>query len=131
MSEFAFIGTYEAREVPKGWQHPRGINGKHIPLLPYGYAGDENDGPPATPDTTMPPSPWQGEAEVIAYEAVSEGTPISPAFPATAEGRLALCAWCADNVLVLNTRKVGVEAWAALLFHDALITADGIVVAEG
>ncbi len=128
-SQYAFVGTYEARSFPKGWAHPK-RNGRYVPLLPYGYAGDETDDFVATPETTMPPSRLQGENEIAAYEAVSEGTPISPAFPDTPQGRLDLCNWCAANEDILGKRKVDAEAWAAILFGDAAITGDGSVIAQ-
>jgi len=126
---YAFVGTYEARAFPKGWQHPKLANGRYKPLLPYGYAGDDSVAP-ATPETTMPPTPMRGESEIAAYEAVSEGTPISPGFPDTPQGRLDLCNWCAEHEKLLGRRLVDAEAWAAILFGDAAITGDGIVIAQ-
>jgi hypothetical protein len=125
------IPNREMRAFPKGWQHPKDTNGKHIALLPYGYAGDENDGPVATPNTTMPPTPLRGETEIAAYETVSEGTPISPAFPDTPEGRLALVRHCAEHCTTFADHRADAEAWAAILFGDAAVGLDGRVVAEG
>jgi hypothetical protein len=49
-----------------------------VPLLPFGYPAED-----AAARTMPAPA---GELEVVAYEAVSEGTPISPAFPDTPQG---------------------------------------------
>jgi hypothetical protein len=124
--EFLFVGSREVREIPKGWQHPRDASGKYIPLLSYG-SDDES----ASPETTMPPTPWRGETEIVAYEATTEGTPISPPFPNTDEGRLALINYCPDHCFTFGRHKADAEAWAAILFGDAAVAADGRVVAQG
>jgi hypothetical protein len=125
MNTFGFVGTYEVREIRAGWQHPKDASGRYIPLLPFGY---QTDGERAPADEMMPPP--LGDILICAYEAVTEGTPISPGFPDTAEGRLALCGWLAEHRLVLGSRKVDVEAWTALLFGDAVITAEGVVLVQ-
>ncbi len=127
--QFAFIGMYEAREIPAGWQHPKDAHDEFIPLLPYGYGGDDSE-IVLTPEDTMPPTPWQGATEIVAYEACTEGTPISPAFPNTPAGKLGLCDWCAANEKLLGKRLVDGEAWAAILFGEAAITGDGGVIAQ-
>jgi hypothetical protein len=121
--EFLFVANREVREIPKGWQHPKDANGKYVPLLPYG-----SDSEDASPETTMPPTPWQGEIEIMAYECVTEGTPISPAFPNTPEGRLDLINHCAEHATTFGSHKADAEAWAAILFGDAAVAADGRVV---
>ncbi len=128
-TRFAFVGMYEAREIPRGWQHPKDEHDTFIPLLPYGYAGDDSE-IPVTADTTMPAAPQQGETEIMAYEICTEGTPISPAFPNTPLGRLDLCNWCAANEKLLGKRLVDGEAWAAILFGEAAITGEGRVIAQ-
>jgi hypothetical protein len=128
--EFFSVGGREVRAFPKGWQHPQ-RDGGYVPLLPYGYAGDESEGPVATPETTMPPTPLRGETEIAAYETVTEGTPISPAFPDTPEGRLALVRYCAEHCTTFADHRADAEAWAAILFGDAAVGLDGRVVAEG
>lgn len=66
--------------------------------------------------------------EIAAYETVSEGTPISPAFPSTPEGTRDLVTYCAEHATAFGSRRAGIEAWAALLFGDgATIDADGTV----
>jgi len=124
---FDFIPNREVREIPKGWQHPTDARGKHIPLLPYGYAGDDSE-IAVTPETTMPPTPWVGEIEIAAYETTTEGTPISPAFPNTPKGRRDLVAYCAEHAFVFGHRRAGGEAWAAVLFGEgATVDSDGTV----
>ncbi len=125
-AQIAFIGMYEAREIPEGWQHPQDEHDTFIPLLPYGYAGDDSE-VIVSPENTMPPTPWRGATEIIAYETCTEGTPISPAFPNTPAGRLDLCNWCATNEKLLGKRLVAGEAWAAILFGEASIGSDGTV----
>lgn len=125
MSEILFVGSYEARLIPAGWQHPRDGRG-FVPELPThdvalgGLVLNCMAGVCAT-DANDPRA-------VVAYEAVSEGTPVSPAFPDTPQGRLDLCNWLAANEKVMGKRLVDAEAWAAILFGDAAISADGIVV---
>lgn len=111
-----FVGGRELRMIPKGWLHPEGT-GKPRPLLPE----DMPDVAGLAPE----------ETEIVAYEAVSEGTPISPPFPNTPEGRLRLVEYCARHCTTWGDHKGGAEAWAALLFgkHTA-VTADGVVIAE-
>jgi len=124
--QIMFVGAREVRVIPKGWQHPRDLSGRYVPLLPYGYPNDDK---PATPETTMPPTPWKGVTEIVAYETISEGTPISPAFPNTPEGRRDLVAYCVANCFPFGRQKAGAEAWAAILFGNAAITPDGTVIA--
>jgi hypothetical protein len=71
------------------------------------------------------------ETEIAAYETVSEGTPISPPFPNSPEGRLALVEYCSLHCATWGHNTGGAEAWAALLFGTgAAVTADGVVIAE-
>lgn len=125
-SRYAFVGTYEVREIPKGWEHPKDARGRHVPLLPFGSSDGEEL---ALAERMMPPP--LGEIEIAAYEAVSEGTPISPAFPDTPQGRLDLCNWCAAHEKLFGKHLVDAEAWAAILFGDAAITGEGGVIAQG
>jgi hypothetical protein len=78
---------------------------------------------------TMPPTP--GEVEMAAYETTTEGTPISPAFPNTHEGLVALIRYCAEHCTTFGEHRADAEAWAAILFGDAAVGLDGRVVAEG
>lgn len=107
--QIMFVGSYEAREVPKGWQHPKDERGRYVPLLP-----DQMPDPGDDPD-------------VMAYEAVSEGTPISPPFALSRD----LVLYCAEHCTTFGDHKADAEAWAAILFGDAAISIDGTVIAEG
>ena len=107
-----FIANREVRVIPKGWQHPKDARGKHVPLLP-------EDMPDA-----------MGETEIAAYETTSEGTPISPAFPNTPEGRLALVNHCAERETTFGDHGADAEAWAAILFGCATVDLDGAVRAQ-
>ncbi len=66
--------------------------------------------------------------EIAAYETTTEGTPISPAFPNTPEGRRDLVAYCAEHAFVFGHQRAGGEAWAAILFGEgATVDSDGTV----
>ncbi len=111
-----FVGGRELRTIRKGWLHPEGA-GKPRPLLPE----DMPDVAGLAPE----------ETEIVAYETVSEGTPISPPFPNTLEGQLRLVEYCAEHCTTWGDYKGGAEAWAALLFGEhTAVSADGVVIAE-
>ncbi len=131
MSEFYSVGGREVRRFPKGWQHPRDDRGRHEPLLPANYVFD-SDAHRAECGGTMPTTEGltADQCEVAAYEAVSEGTPITPAFPDSAEGRLALVRHCAEHCTTFGSNRADAEAWAAILFGDAAVGIDGRVVAS-
>ena len=127
-SQIVFTGSREVRVIPQGWQHPRDERGRHVPLLPADYVFDDEQ------DATYPTMPSvhalrDGETQIIAYETVSEGTPLSPAFPNTSAGRLALVAWCAGNASTFGDKRASGEAWAAILFGGAGVALDGTVLA--
>lgn len=125
-AQIAFVGGREVRIFPKGWQHPRDDRGSHIPLLSADHAFDDEDQRTVglMPDAR---SLAAHETEIAAYEAVSEGTPISPAFPNTPEGRLALVNCCAEHETTFGDSHADAEAWAAILFGDASVGIDGTV----
>ena len=110
-AEIAFVGGREVRAFPKGWQHPRDDRGRHVPLLPAGYVFDDEEHA-AGATARMPDAGGLAahETEIAAYEAVSEGTPISPAFPNTDDGRLALVNYCAEHETTFGDHRAGAEA---------------------
>jgi hypothetical protein len=126
--EMSFIPNREVRWIPRGWQHPKDGRGKYVPLLPNGYCAAnglteaDRNGVGEMPSVTGPVS-LQG-LEIMAYETTTEGTPISPAFPDTPEGRLELIRWCAEHETTFGDFKAGAEAWAGLLFTDRVVTVD-------
>ena len=125
-AEFLYIGLHEVREIPKGWQHPIDEHGMPVPLFRAGAWRDDSDADiTLTPDDCLPEA--EGEVELVVYETCSEGTPVTPGFPKTPEGRLAMLAYCADEVTTLADHKTGVEGWAAILFGDAAVDGDGTV----
>jgi hypothetical protein len=127
-ADLRFVPGREIRVIPRGWQHPRREGGRYQPLLPAGYAfDDDQERWPQMPDASRLP---EGETEIAAYEAVSEGTPISPAFPNTPEGRRALVGYCAEHCTTFGRNRGDAEAWAAILFGDAAVTSEGAVIAE-
>ena len=128
MNEVYMVGGREVRVIPKGWRHPKDARGRHEPLLPAGYSFEDGESFPTMPDAAgLAPE----ETEIAAYECVSEGTPISPAFPNDAAGRLALVGYCAEHCTTFADHRADAEAWAAILFGGAAVGLDGTVVAEG
>src|SRR5438105_2666411 len=96
----AFFVNRAIRRVPLTWQHPTDRNGQFIPLLSSANYTDEqiadlvSDGRTyeeveagPMPDFSAVPEDQMG---LCVYETTSEGTPVSPVFPDTAEGREAL-----------------------------------------
>lgn len=127
-ADLAFIGGREVRIIPKGWQHPRNEHGRYAPLLPANYAFDD-EAHAAEGVATMPDASGlrADETEIVAYETVSEGTPISPVFPNKPEGQLALVNYCAEHATTFGDHRAGAEAWAAILFGGASIDLNGTV----
>ena len=121
-TQFVISGSREVREIPKGWRHPTDDRRRHIPLLPFGYRFDEDQ----TAVPTMPPA--LGDTEIAVYETTTEGTPITPAFPNTAAGRLAMVEYCVQHCTTFGEHRSGIEGWAALLFGDAAVALDGRVL---
>lgn len=108
-----YLVNRELRVVPSGWQHPQDAAGKPIPLLPE-----------------QMPAAGTGETAIAAYETTSEGTPLSPCFPDTPEGRLALVRYCAEHVTTFGEHRADGEAWAVILFGgSAVVAPDGAVEA--
>jgi hypothetical protein len=119
--DYRLIPNREAREVPKGWQHPKDAHGRYIPLLPYGYRLDDDE---VAADRMMPApgeDPW-----IAAYETTTEGTPISPAFALSRD----LILYCAEHCTTYGDHTADAEAWAAILLGDAVILTDGSVIAH-
>jgi hypothetical protein len=127
-TDLAFIGGREVRIIPNGWQHPRNDRGRHTPLLPANYAFDDEAHAAGGVDKMPDASGLRAdETGIVAYETVSEGTPISPVFPNTPEGRLALINCCAEHATTFGDHRAGAEAWAAILFGGASVDLDGTV----
>lgn len=118
------ICNREVRVIPKGWQHPEGeclLSADSYPATPEALQKYLEDN-----ETTRPPDRRDYmpsvdglevyETEIMAYETTSEGSPISPAFPNTPEGKLQLVAYCAENASTFTRNKADGETWAAILF---------------
>jgi len=135
----AFMCQRELRVFPKGWVHP--VDGTYITggvrhvglsdrdILQYVEPEDDYE---YTEDDLMPAVDGlsEEETEIAAYETVSEGTPISPPFPNTPEGRFELVKWCEANASVFGTNhKADGETWAGILFgNGCAMIEDGRVV---
>ena len=104
--ETGFIVNREVRRIPKGWQHPRDARGRFIPHLDRVHYDDLMQTlEPDEPRPKLPPMPLvdglaPGQTEIMAYETTTEGTPISPAFSDTPEGKLSLANYCAEHATV-------------------------------
>src|SRR5215213_3463065 len=117
----------EIRTVPLDWQHPTDTSGQPIPLLSLEQADTpeelqellaegqslEEITSRYMPDFSMVPD---GQPGICVYETTTEGTPLTPVFPNTPEGRWALVHYCATRVSVFADRRANAEAWAELLF---------------
>jgi hypothetical protein len=125
--ETTFIPNREVRFVPRGWQHPRDERGRYVPLFPAGYceanglSEEERKGVGEMPDTK---GLRRDELEIAAYETTTEGTPISPTFPNTSDGKVALIKWCAEHETTFGDFKADAEAWAGMLFTDRVVLVD-------
>lgn len=124
----------ELRRVPLACEHPTDNAGSFIPLrnrrerTTEALAGYAADGFTAEeiegffmPDFSQVPEEQMG---VQAYETTSEGTPISPVFPDTAEGRCALVEYCAKHETIFGPTKTADETtWVKILFgeRDAVV----------
>ncbi|MDP3767770.1 MAG: hypothetical protein Q8S13_07125, partial [Dehalococcoidia bacterium] len=95
-AKVTFVASRELRTIPKGWVHPKGAAGKPLPLLPE-----------QMPDVS---GLALEETEIAAYETTTEGTPISPPFANTPEGRLALVQHCAAHYTAFGFLTAGPEA---------------------
>ena len=70
------------------------------------------------PDFSLVSSERMG---IQAYETTTEGTPISPVFPDTPDGRFALVQYCADHETTFGPYTATPTEWAQILFgHDQL-----------
>ena len=115
-TEILFFPSREVRVVPKGWPHPQSAD-EPVPVLFEDMPGVEG----LTAEQT----------EIAAYETSTYGTPLSPFFPNTPQGRLQLIEYCAENCTTWGYEKAGGEAWAAILFgKGAVVDKDGVVIAN-
>lgn len=86
----------EVRRVPATWEHPKGANGRHMPL------GAD----------AMPPWPEAERTHWQMYENTSAGTPLSP----PCETPEALAKWLADHYADAGAGTTGTaEEWLAMI----------------
>lgn len=127
----SFISNRGLRQVPLNWEHPKDERGRFKPLFDHShfsedlleeYNEDMPEGEKYTgeqilgwhmPDFSDVPQERMG---ICAYEDTSEGTPISPVFPNTPEGRFQIAKYCAENQTVFASQTADIETWAAMLF---------------
>ena len=65
------------------------------------------------PDFSAVPADRLG---LCVYETTTEGTPMTPVFVDTPEGRWALVHYCATNVSTFADHRTSAQAWAEVLF---------------
>lgn len=129
-----FFCNREARQVPLNWRHPVDRAGRWVPLFKYSEEAIEEElreNPGATraqvtsdmlPDCS---NLAEDEIGISAYETTSEGTPISPVFPNTPEGRFELASYCAQfGTVFANQRCADVYTWCQILFGGETVVVD-------
>ncbi len=125
----------QVRRVPLDWQHSRSKYG-YKPLFDHvdferDVVSYREDDPSLTrelieswymPDFSNIPKERMG---IMAYETVTEGTPISPAFPDSPKGRFELARHCMDNSSVFADYKCpSIEAWVGILYSRTTAMSD-------
>jgi hypothetical protein len=118
---FLFFVNREVRRVPLDWQHPLDKSGRPIPLLAHEPGATIEDSDSQMPYFSTVPSEQMG---ICAYETTSEGTPLSPVFPDTPEGRFALANYCAETATVFADHRADVSTWCNILFGQATAVVD-------
>jgi hypothetical protein len=134
----------KVRRVPLDWEHPRDERGALVPLLARvhaeeaarfdrekaewdrgeypGYACadsrdmtfEEWDGPRPVAEDYMPVFPADAELGICMYEEVTEGTPISPVYPDTPEGRSDMAAYLAAHPGGISVGMTAAD-WTAII----------------
>jgi hypothetical protein len=134
------IPNREVRVVPFDWQHPRDENDEYIPLFPhesleeFAEFEDEKDEEVLKQDyeewreMMMPDFSTYDKDKlgIAAYETYTDGTPISPVFPQTPEGRFQLAKFCAENRTLIEgfssknipAKNGDMVEWAHLLYGN-------------
>jgi len=132
------VSNREVRQVPLDWRHPKDEDGNYTPLVDrkeysnneeemrdlredYNLTSQEELDKLFMPDFSKVPMEEMG---ICAYESTTEGTPISPVFPNTPEGRFELAKHCMESETVFANYKSGIEAWCVILFGEGLALVD-------
>lgn len=125
------LPTRKVRRVPFGWKHPQ-VGDMYLPLLPAEWLDEEawaewgQDHPDPSPtellefESRYMPD-FQGVPDALmglaVYETTTEGTPVTPIFPDTPEGRFGLVDYCRRRVPVFGDQlSDSLEEWCRLLF---------------
>jgi hypothetical protein len=145
MTPVLMMLSREVRRVPLDWEHPRDERGRYIGLHDRAYADEaaewdadkaawDRDEFPDYADAesrTMTYEEWSGERPdeadymptfppdatlgICMYEEVSEGTPISPIFEDSDEGRTAMATWLASNPRGAITDGMTADDWRGII----------------
>lgn len=135
MVAFHAICNRELRVIPRGWRHP---GDPPFPLLPAEwypdtaeklaewYADHEGATEPPPRGRYMPSVAGRdlADTEIVMYETTSEGTPKTPAYPNTPEGRFRLVSYCAAHCSIHGATFADAETWAGVLFGGEMAVVD-------
>jgi hypothetical protein len=152
MSPMLMMLSRKVRRVPMDWQHPTDERGDFVPLLgrdwateaeqwdrekaewdrgEYPYYADEAskamtfeawDGPRPVPEDYMPVFPADAELGICMYEDVTEGTPISPVYPDSEQGRSDMAEYLAAHPAGISDGMTA-DDWLAVI-GGYLVTKD-------
>lgn len=103
------IVNREVRRVPANWWHPIDWNSLRGGGSPRPIGVFEEDMPSVE---DLEPS----QVRIMLYETTSEGTPMSPVFDDTPEGREALCRYAARYCTTFGSATASEAEWAQMLF---------------
>jgi hypothetical protein len=133
-SKVLFMPNREVRRVPLDWEHPKDGAGNYIPLFARDYYTPEEISYllaqgrireeiqiSLIADFGKVPDEKMG---ICVYETTTEGTPLSPVFPDTEPGRIALVRYCAVNVPAFAYYYVHARTWTQVLFGKDLMLFD-------
>ncbi len=138
-AEIRFSSSRTLRKVPLKWEHPRNEQGGFVPLYDrktYPHYTEEEiqkglkdgwiksrEGLEArfAPDFSGVSDEEMG---ICAYEETTEGTPISPVFPNTSQGRFDLLKHVTENESVFGDVKTDIETWSRILFDNTHAVVD-------
>ncbi len=139
--QYFALTNRELRRVALTWLHPRDESGDFIPLSDRAaltdeiYADSAREGRSrqevearSMPDFSAVPDEQMG---LQAYDTTTEGTPISPVFPDTPEGRFDLVQYCAQHETVFASTQASLTEWTHILFNNdaAIVNLDTGTVA--
>ena len=104
----------EVRVVPVNWAHPMERTDNLIrPWKPQPIY-----------NVDMPSVEGHKRTWIMGYETTSEGTPFTPPFENTPEGRAALIEFCTEYCFTFGSYTATKEEWIRLLFDEDVFAVD-------